>query len=178
MSSILDEIRSIQNPALGSVLLWKFNQGFNETSAEEATILHNFLVLPMVFHPYSYGVLQSTQEGPGLPSIANKLANPAGRFKSITLGGVTIEHGAENLFALSDRVKSYREITFKSLLIGIEARLLDLDVSVARITALDVDDPKKLPEEITKMLKASRKFGAMCGKLTLSQISHFLKVRF
>ncbi len=54
MTTILNEVQAMQNPALGAALLWRFACGFTPESSPNGTPLPlAFVVLPLAFHAKS-----------------------------------------------------------------------------------------------------------------------------
>lgn len=70
------EVRYVQNPALGAVLLWRFSVGFTEshTTSDSPVLPLSFLVLPILMHHETFDFLRSTQKQTGLQLCENVLS--------------------------------------------------------------------------------------------------------
>ena len=73
---LADEVRNVQNPALGAALLWRFTCGYtaNHASAGHAPLHLLFLVLPITLHRPTFEFLASTQIATGMRAFAAKFA--------------------------------------------------------------------------------------------------------
>lgn len=112
----LSEIEIIQNPALGAYTLWRFGLGFQSEDGRPAVFPLAFLVLPVVLHRSTLGIISSTQRASGLALFAAKLGQER-----------------ENLLAVHERALALRLLTLQSISVGINERLLTLDYMRATI---------------------------------------------
>lgn len=66
-----DEIDLIQNPAIGSIIIWKFLFGYGtKLDYENFEIL--FIVLPIIFNQEMRSYIDSTREASGLTKVVEK----------------------------------------------------------------------------------------------------------
>ena len=74
MSTLSSEYQNVQNVALGGVLLWNFCVGYEEASFNESkTPFHLiFLVLPLLFHEETCGIIGRTRKQSGLRAFVEK----------------------------------------------------------------------------------------------------------
>jgi len=169
MPSILGEaVGHIQNPALGSVLQWRFAAGYSTKSAaaEGCPLVLLFLVLPIVYHEATYRHLKSTNATSGLRVFVSKF------------GRASTQQG-DLLYGLHDRTAAMRDISLDALQIATTSRLIAVDLDNARVHSAPLDVPSRgIPRSIQGMIKNSEKLGAWCADLTLYQVSATLKVRF
>ncbi|WP_409364033.1 three component ABC system middle component [Bradyrhizobium liaoningense] len=49
-SEKLSELQIVQNPSLGSYLIWQFGLGFQADDSQRSSFLLAFLVLPLLLH--------------------------------------------------------------------------------------------------------------------------------
>lgn len=181
MSQLAQEVSDIQNSALGSVVLWKFCQGYEgseEVERQRALLPLLFLVLPIIFHSDARTVLEGTRIV-DLLNFAAKFSDPPKRLKNADVDGLRIAYGREELSVLNQRVTGFRTLTMKSLRTGIATGLLKLSTDTALVSSTS---NAKLPaiesREIKEMLRNSVKFGKMCRKNELYEIANILLVRF
>lgn len=102
MARLEIEVRNVQNPAFGAMLLAAFVQGFYESdqSKEGAPLPYLFLVLPIVLHADIYRLLSGTR--PSLRHMADKF--------------FSAEHaGSDLLLSINRSAFRLRELTAESL---------------------------------------------------------------
>ncbi len=167
-TTLSEEVRHVQNPALGAFLSWRFACGYsaarNEAPACPVPLL--FFPLPMVLHHETFRSLESTRRQTGLRTFAAKFATRANNESDI-------------LLSLHDRVKAMRSLSLRSLQIATGAQLLTVDVEAGAAYPLTKTFPKAgVPESIRALAKNAEKLGGWCGELTLLEVSSILKVRF
>jgi hypothetical protein len=164
ISPPLSEIELIQNPALGAYTLWRFGLGFQSEDGRPALFPLSFLVLPLVLHRSTLGIISSTQRASGLALFAAKLGQER-----------------ENLLAVHERALLLRSLTLQSIGMGINERLLTLDYATATIRANTPDSSVKkptLPERIRPFSGAAEKIGYWFSKLSFQQVASILAVEF
>lgn len=178
MSSLLDEYKLIQNPAIAAVVIWQFGFGFFNKIGSAPSLLYAFLVPPLIMHPYSFKIIASTYEQTGIAGIAHKLAFAPNNLKKENVGHVSIEHGAENLFSLNQRAIQYRSLSYQGLLIGSDFGLFDIDESMATFSPLNHKVPVGLEDFNRSLFRCSHKLGSMCADISLSKMARLLQVKF
>jgi hypothetical protein len=157
----LGEIEIVQNPGLGSVMIWKFGIGYQtESGSVIPTLPLAFLVLPIVFHAPTLEAVLSTRVASGLALFASKVGE-----------------NRESLLAIHARALALRTLSFQSIAMGAKVQLLSLDYSSASIRANTRKTPP-LPERLRRLLTGSERFGHWCARLSLAQISSLLRVDF
>lgn len=73
MSSQDLDVMYVQNPALGTVLLWRFTCGYYSNENRPVPFPLLFVVLPIVFRQDLCSVIKSTQKASGLSKVSEKL---------------------------------------------------------------------------------------------------------
>jgi hypothetical protein len=160
----LSEIEIVQNPALGAYAIWRFGIGFQSEDSRPAALPLAFLVLPLLLHRPTLGVISSTQRASGLALFAAKLSQER-----------------ENLLAVHDRALALRQLTLQSIAMGVGERLLTLDYVSATIRANTHESTIRkpiLPERIRGFSGAAEKIGYWFSKLGLHQVASTLAVEF
>ena len=71
MSSQDLDVMYVQNPALGTVLLWRFTCGYYSNENRPVPFPLLFVVLPIVFRQDLCSVIKSTQKASGLSKVTN-----------------------------------------------------------------------------------------------------------
>ena len=153
----LNEVEIVQNPALGAYAIWRFGLGFQSEDSRPAAFPLAFLVLPLVLHRPTLGMISSTQRASGLALFAAKLS-----------------HERENLLAVHERALALRRLTLQSIAMGIGERLLTLDYVSTTIRANTPDSTIR----IRNFAGAADKVGYWCSKLSLHQVASTLAVEF
>jgi hypothetical protein len=168
MSTVLArEVRAIQNPALGAVLLWRFALGYASTRAnpESTPMPVLFLALPILLHAETLNVLAHTQAASGLRGFAAKFSD-----SKISESDV--------LLSLERRARSLRPLSLASLQVATTARLLFVDPARAEVVALSGTPPASAPAGVRPLLKGAEKLGKWCGEVTLFELASVLRVGF
>ncbi len=167
MSVLKKEIRMVQNPALGSMLLWRFTCGYDENPTKEPVPFPLlFIVLPMIFQEDIYGLIKATQKGTGLRGFADKFSQSKVSKHDILLN-------------IHDRAMDLRSLTLESLRLSLSSKLMVIDVKDGTVFPISTTPPKlNIPVSIKDMLRASEKLGHWCAQLSIHEISIILKVVF
>jgi len=149
----------VQNPALGSLLLWKFCIGYQAEKPGDLALMPSlFSVLPIVFHGPTLRELKSTNLPSGLSKFAMKLGDHR-----------------EALIALHDRALAMRDLTLASLAMGIATRYMRLDFNTAQVSATDQRLPI-IPERLKSHYAGAEKLGRWFARLPLSQAFSILQI--
>jgi hypothetical protein len=157
----LDEVEIVQNPGLGSAMIWKFGLGYqDETGSRAAMLPLAFLVLPIAFHLPTLDVVLSTRVSSGLSLFSSKL-----------------NENRENLLAVHSRMLDLRALSLQSIVTGTRAQLLSIDYDHALIRSNTKKAPPA-PERVRRFLSGSERFGHWCGRLGLAQTATLLRVEF
>lgn len=160
----LSEIEIIQNPALGSYLLWCYGTGYQEGRDLPSSALLGFLVLPLILHKTTSKLVSSTRKGSGLSLFAAKFSE-----------------AREDLLAVQARAAALRPLTLQSLAVGTSARLLTIDYAAATIRANRLDEgasAPNLPERLRPLAAAAEKVGHWFAAAGAHQVAATLRVDF
>ena len=160
----LGEAAIVQNEALGAYAIWRFCLGFQERDGRAVTLPLAFLLLPLVLHAPTLAIVLSTQKASGLHLFAGKLGEQR-----------------EDLIAVHGRVLAFRQLTFVSLMLAEQSRLVRIEPSTATVRAFsphhELQAPA-LPERIRRIAPACEKIGYWFSVLSDQQVAHTLKVDF
>ena len=156
---MLNEIQTTQNPAWGAGLIWRFAIGYQTTSGKFPNIALAFIVLPMILHEDIRKHLLSTQLG------LNKFEE---KFKS--------EY--DLLTTINDRAIALRELTRRSLAIGIAAQLFTIDAEDGTICTISTKSPTHLAPSEQKLLNSAEKFGGWISEMPIHSIRRILRLDF
>lgn len=168
MSVLNKETRIVQNPALGSVLIWQFTVGYSEGSDVSAPtpLPLLFLVLPIIYHQETAAFVKSTFKSSGLRAFVNKFDD-------------TKTSKSDLIISIHDRARVMRDLTRHSLSIALASDLIALNPQTGTVFPKTRTQPKAgIPDSIKDMIKIAEKLGFWCSKLTLHEISTTLKVAF
>ena len=152
----------MQNPALGAVLLWRFVCGFSPDSSPKGTPLPlSFVVLPLALHARSLEEVVGTQSASGLRKFEEKF------------------HGQRDvLLSIQPRMLAMRDLSLRSLRIGLRVGLLTLDPSEAVLWPRSRTTAPTEAKAVSDLLKSAEKLGSWCRDVSLFEVSGLLKVEF
>ena len=165
MAALNHEIETVQNPAFGSLLEWRFVVGYSEerSDASGCPLPLVFLPLPLVLHSPTLLLLDGTRTG--LRGFAAKFADGKGEN--------------DVLLAIHERARLMRRLSLESLRIGVAARLIHVDSDTGLVHPLTRTIPKtRLGNQSRIAARNAEKLGRWCAGLTLLEISSILRVRF
>jgi hypothetical protein len=155
----ISPVALVQNPAFGSLLLWKFGRGFQAERVGELPVLTPFfLALPLVLHGPTMRIIKSTNQSSGLAKFVSKLAEER-----------------ERLFAVHDRAFAMRSLTLESIAAGISAKLLSVDYDTASVRSNDVKPPSP-PERLKHHVASAEKVGRWFARLPPNQVFSLLQI--
>lgn len=160
----LSEAAIIQNEALGAYALWRFGLGFQERTGRGAVLPLAFLVLPLILHARTLGIVLSTHKASGLHLFAGKLGERR-----------------EELIAVHERALSLRQLGLESLMRAEQSGLIRIDPTAATMWAVGPYDDMAvpaLPERIRRIAPACEKIGYWFAGLSDQQVAHTLRVEF
>lgn len=170
MAIIENEIRLVNNTALGAYLFWryalKYRDSHSEHEASPAPLV--FLILPFLFHGPTLDFLNSTRVSTGLPKFADKFISTQYRKSNLLLG-------------IHSRALEMRELSLYTLQMAIFKSLVTLSLDEGRIIPYDESDVgsfKNPKGRINLMVKNSEKLGLWFSQHPPKDISLFLKVIF
>jgi hypothetical protein len=162
VSTPLNEVQVMQNPALGAGVIWRFCCGFGpDGSGRGAPLPLVFVVLPIVFHARTLTEAVGTQAGSSLRKLEDKF-----RTRS------------DVLWQLQPRMIAMRELSLRSLRICISSGLATLIPKQGTLWPRSYSPIALPPSASSSALKAAEKLGGWCAELTLFEIAGILKVEF
>jgi hypothetical protein len=156
---MLNEIQTTQNPGWGAGLIWRFTLGHQKYSGKNPSIALSFIVLPMLLHEEIRIHLASTQLG---------LSKFEEKFKK--------EY--DLLTTINDRAVSLRELTRRSISIGIASRLFTIDVADATICPIAEKLPTYASADEQKLLNNAEKLGLWIGDTPIHTVTRILRLDF
>ena len=166
MSSLTREVRIVQNAALGATLLWRFAVGYSQANSTNSPppLPLMFLVLPIVLHHDTLELVSSTRTDTGLHAFVDKFSRSENQK-------------ADLLLSIHSRVVTTRPLSWRSLCLSIERRLIAIDTGRAAIVALSRTRPASVPASVRPLLSGAEKLGTWCSRLSLLEICSVLKVQ-
>ena len=167
MSTLTQEVRHVQNPALGGVLLWRFVCGYvdKHKTSDHPPLPLLFIVLPILFHRETFEVIKSTNRPTGLHGFADK-------FSRTTLAKSDV------LLGIQTRAVSWRALTWESLQMDVQSRLVTVSRSVGTAIPVTTTPARGVPPSIKPLVSNAEKLGEWCSELSLFEIGTILKVGF
>lgn len=167
--SILDqEVKNIINPALGSILIWRFMCGYAEGSKISNTtpIPLLFIILPITLYKEISHFINRTLKKSGLRAFVSKFSESANAKNDLVL-------------EVHERAIKMRYLTLESMRLAIAAKLISIDNETGMAIPLSLTKPAfGIPSSITKMLNEAEKLGFWCSEVSMHEISVILKVGF
>jgi hypothetical protein len=167
-SILTREVRALQNPALGSLLLWRCTVGYQAASnASAATPLPLlFLVLPVTLHQQTSELLLSTQMRSGLRKCVEKFQTSS-------------QSKTDLILALAHRAQTMRRLTIESIQLGIQTSLVSIDEDSFNVFPLSSTRPSAgIPPSVRPLLAGAEKLGMWFSQLSLFEIELLLQVQF
>ena len=149
-NQIRPEFGAWRCPALAVHLGWTRN---NATSAHPPLQLL-FIVLPILFHRETFTILKGTNRPSGLHGFADK-------FSRSTVGKSDVIAGIQS------RALSWRGLTWESVTLAIQSRLITLSISNGTAIPLTTASPTGVPVSIRPLLTNADKLGQWCSELSL-----------
>ena len=168
MTVLNREVEDIQNPSLGGMILWRFIVGYRrgQENDENVPLPLLFLVLPTILHSDTEEYVKSTNKGSGLRYFAEKFSESRNSHSDI-------------LASIHSRALKMRDLTAKSIGIGISAGLFIVDVQSGTVRPLTESEPKQgVERSVARLFSSGEKLGEWCSKVTMLEVSNILKVVF
>lgn len=156
---MLNEIQTTQNSAWGAGLIWRFAIGHQKTSGQTPGIAMAFIVLPMLLHEDIRKHLMSTQLG------LNKFEE---KFKN--------EY--DLLTTINGRAIALRELTRRSIAVGIASRLFTLDTEDGSICPIANKAPNAIVPDEQKLLNSAEKLGGWISETPIHSVKRILRLDF
>ena len=125
MAILNREVRAIQNPALGSILIWRAASGYQKThlTSDFMPLPLAFLVLPILYHEETASLVTTTRTASGLRKLTEK-------FRSAE------ESKTDLLLAVGGRATAMRELSWESLRLAFSSNILALDTAKGTLLSL------------------------------------------
>lgn len=166
MSVLTREVDAIQNPAVGSLLVWRFACHYRASHRESAAapFFGAFFVLPLILTEEYCSVIRSTQMESGLRLFIDKFAQPK-------------LNQADSLLRIHSLVGAHRRLTLESLQLAVHANLVAIESRVGppSIVPQTTTMPSGVEDHIQQLARQAEKFGAWCADLTLFELTQLLK---
>ena len=158
------DVMYVQNPSLGAILLWRFTYGYYSNENRPVPFPLLFIVLPIAFRQDLCSIIKSTQKASGLSKVSEKLFS--GKLN-------------DSIHYINNTAIQIRELTLEAFNIAVESNLVSLLAENADVFPLTTTIRKYTPKgDCKSMLAAAEKLGTWCSRLTLLEVSKWLKVRF
>jgi hypothetical protein len=167
MARLNQEVKAVQNPALGATVLWRSVVGYEQGNGrgESTPLPILFLLLPILLHEETARMVASTNRASGLRKFAEKFFGTQAK--------------ADLVFAIHTRALAMRGLTLDSLRISIAGGLLSVDSASASAFALSKTPAAAgIAESVRDLLRSAEKLGYWLGELTLHEIGIILRVSF
>jgi hypothetical protein len=166
MSSLSGEVRNVQNPALGAILLWRFACGYwdGHPNHAAAPLIESFFVLPILLHEETASFIKNTQKDSGLRAFAAKFGEAKTSKQDV-------------LLAIHERITIFRKLTLESLRLALSSRLVSLELNGSLIPLSRTQLQAGVPERVRPLLRAGEKLGHWFAQVTVHEIGITLKVR-
>jgi len=168
MAILNREVRAIQNPALGAVLIWRAASSYQAShpTSDFMPLPLAFLVLPVLYHEETAALVGSTRTASGLRKLTEK-------FRSAE------ESKTDLLLAVEGRATEMRELSWESLRLAFTSNILALDTAKGTLLSLS-ETPlvSGVPQQIRPMLSNAEKLGSWFSSLTLYEIGLQMQVTF
>lgn len=156
---MINEIQATQNPAWGASLISQFVSGYHKECGKGPSIALAFIVLPMLLHDDISKTILSTYSG---------LIKFEEKFKD----------SYDLLASINDRAIALRELTRKSIAIGVSGRLFALDPESGILWPGSVPIPKMTPAGELKLLGGAERLGHWLGEASPQSVVRILRLEF
>ncbi|MEP6757398.1 MAG: three component ABC system middle component [Chthonomonadales bacterium] len=168
MAILNREVRAIQNPALGSVLIWRAASSYqkNHQTASFIPLPLCFLILPIVFHEETSALITGTRTASGLRKLTEK-------FQSAE------ESKTDLLLAIGVRAVAMRSLTWESIRLGLASNVISINTEDGTLMSLsETRLVSGVPQSIRPLLGSAEKLGTWFSGLTLYEVGLQMQVTF
>lgn len=167
-NALTSEVRAVQNPALGAMLLWRCAVGYaaSHEKAEAIPLPLLYLVLPIMFHKDTAELVTSTHRASGLRKFAEKFQAPGQQSKT------------DLLLAVGPRAKVMRRLSSESLGLAVLGNLIQVEETGRANAMSKTPAASGIPSSVRPMLSGAEKLGAWFSGLSLYETALFLQVSF
>ncbi len=168
MGILSQEVRAVQNPALGATLIAVATRGFSAGSGVHAgmPLPLTFLILPIVLHEATDRLVAGTMKKSGLRYFADKFGQSKNAQSDLVL-------------AIQGRAVAWRNTTFESLDLMLHCGLAVLDYKKAELSSTSA--LATVLAEIgagEHLYEDSEKLGYWFGQLSPFELTSILRVAF
>lgn len=165
-TSLSRELRTVQNPALAAMLLWRCASGYSATSdrAEPIPLPLLFFVLPILLHRETAELVIATQKSSGLRKFVEKFQ-------------LASQSKTDLLLSIGPRAKAMRNLTLEGLGIAVLCHVLAFEDNAARVYSLSDTPPiTGIPQSIRTLLGSGEKLGSWFAQSSLYETAVLLQV--
>lgn len=161
------EAVTVQNSALGAGIIWRTVFAYQERhrTRDSLPLPLAFLVLPLLYHQDTFAVLSSTQRRTGLRGFAEKFTESKTSQSDL-------------LFSVHDRALRWRSLSWRSVRIAADTRLVRLHPESASLIPLSTSNVRSVPNLVKGYMKNAEKLGEWFAELSLYEISTALRIVF
>jgi hypothetical protein len=158
---LLDEFDAIQNPGLGAALIWRSVCGYYGSSnkTEGCPALLAFLVLPLILNEDLRSVVTGTFKSSGIRKFESKFVNEI-----------------DLLFSIQERAREMRDLSRRSLALGLSTGLLTLTTESALLWPRSTTFTRALSSDVLKLAAAAEKLGIWAQKTSLRELCYSLRL--
>lgn len=159
------EVRAVQNPALGAMLLWRCCVGYSSAHerAQSAPLPLLFLILPMLLHKDTAELVMSTQRASGLRKFVEKFQLAA-------------QSKTDLLLAIGPRAQAMRKLTGDSLGLAVVSNLVTVDRDGRVMAVSETPAAAGIPLSIRPLLGAAEKLGTWFAQVSDYETALLLQV--
>lgn len=161
MDNLVREFENLFNPALGSVILQKFAEGYSQRENKGTPLTLFYVIFPVLFQEQVFTLLSKTQSGSGLRKFLNKLYTKENSLSDIAL-------------SFPKRTEEFRNLTERSLRMGLLTNLLVMQPKGGIVFHNRKKKFKPASSDVEELLKGAKKLGGWCASLSLFEIGNLL----
>lgn len=163
----LVEYQIYQNKILGAHIIWEFSKSFNVYSENREN------KYPSIYHVM-----------PILPLCLNKRVVEGIKARYFKEGSLlrAIDDNRDIFSGLQERMESMAKITFESIYLATQGRLVLLDKDQMILIPNNISFPSKLTdkmyEDYKDILRASKRLGSWFSQLSIEEISMYFNINY
>ena len=159
--TMLSEVQAIQNPALGAGLIWRFACGYcpPDSATDGVPFPLMFVVLPLLLNEDTQSEISSTRAG--IYKFEEKYKDKY-----------------DLLYSIQGRAGAMRDLSMRSLSIGIATGLLTLVPENGDVWPNNVSAPRSAIQTVSDMLKSAEKLGGWARDVSLFELARTLHLEF
>lgn len=155
----ISSIETVQNSAMGAVILWSFGRGYQKEVLGQLPLLHlGFLVLPIILHRPTLELVSGTNMSSGLGKFIEKF-----------------ERQREDLMAVHIRTLAMRRLSLQAMSTGVTTGLLSIAYDEARLRANEARIQRPT-ERIRPYTAAAEKLGRWMARVPPATAFSLLRV--